>query len=244
MASSDKTPVARWRQYLIAGILTIIPIWVTWLIIRFLLDLLHQTGLPLIELLAATLEEPLPLVAHWLNHPIFQAVIAVVVVLVILLVVGWLSTVVLGRKLISIFDAMMDRIPMIKTIYGATKNLITSLQHKPDGVDRVVLIDFPSPEMKTVGFVTRTFKDTDTGRELAAVYVPTTPNPTSGYLEIVPVDKITATTWTVDEAMTFIVSGGATAPETMNFEKGATANEPSSDASQGTGEDPAEPKTS
>ena len=71
--------------------------------------------------------------------------------------------------------------------------------------------------MKTVGFVTRTLQDQNTGEELAAVYVPTTPNPTSGYLEIVPVDQLIATDWTVDEAMNFIISGGAVAPENIPF---------------------------
>jgi uncharacterized membrane protein len=72
--------------------------------------------------------------------------------------------------------------------------------------------------MKTVGLVTRFLKDTNTGRELAAVYVPTTPNPTSGYLEIVPLDQVTSTDWTVDEALAFIMSGGAVAPDSMNYD--------------------------
>jgi uncharacterized membrane protein len=70
--------------------------------------------------------------------------------------------------------------------------------------------------MKTFGFVTRVFKNTH-GRELAAVYVPTTPNPTGGYLVIVPVEDIIATDWTVDQAMTFIISGGAVAPQRMPY---------------------------
>jgi uncharacterized membrane protein len=73
--------------------------------------------------------------------------------------------------------------------------------------------------MKCVGFVTRIIREQGTGRELAAVYVPTTPNPTSGYLEVVPVDRLTPTDWTVDEAMSFIISGGAVSPETMPFER-------------------------
>src|SRR3546814_13873480 len=71
--------------------------------------------------------------------------------------------------------------------------------------------------MKSIGFVTRVLKEQGTGRELAAVYVPTTPNPTSGYLEIVPVEKITPTDWTVDQAMSFIISGGAVSPESIQF---------------------------
>ena len=115
----------------------------------------------------------------------------------------------------------MARIPIVQTIYGATKKLIDTFRNSPDGAQRVVLIDFPSPEMKTVGFVTRVMLDKDTGRKLAAVYVPTTPNPTSGYLEIVPAENLTATDWTMDDAMTFIVSGGAVAPESMNYDKSA-----------------------
>ena len=124
----------------------------------------------------------------------------------------------IGKNIIALFDKLMERIPLIQTIYGSAKKLITSLQKQPNGTQRVVLIDFPSKEMKAVGFVTRTFNDSKTGRELAAVYVPTTPNPTSGYLEIVPLEKITTTDWTVDEAMTFIVSGGAVPPEKMDFD--------------------------
>jgi uncharacterized membrane protein len=99
------------------------------------------------------------------------------------------------------------------------KKLITVLGDQPKGnVQRVVLINFPSSEMKTVGLVTRTMRDKTTGRELAAVYVPTTPNPTSGYLEIVPIENVVSTDWTMDEAMAFIVSGGAIAPETVTYE--------------------------
>ena len=64
------------------------------------------------------------------------------------------------------------------------------------------------------------------GAELAAVYVPTTPNPTSGYLEIVPMEKITPTDWTVDQAMSFIISGGAVAPEFIPFSPPAHAPKP------------------
>ena len=82
----------------------------------------------------------------------------------------------------------------------------------------VVLIEFPSKDMKTVGFITRILTDEQTGRQLAAVYVPTTPNPTSGYLEIVPLENLVPTNWSMDEAMTFIISGGAVAPEKITYE--------------------------
>ena len=73
----------------------------------------------------------------------------------------------------------MKRIPLANTIYGSARQLLDILQTKPDGTQRVVLIDFPHNEMKTLGFVTKVMREQGTGRELAAVYVPTTPNPTS-----------------------------------------------------------------
>src|SRR3546814_3179921 len=85
------------------------------------------------------------------------------------------------------FETLIARIPLASTIYGSARKLLDILQTQPDGTQRVVLIDFPHDKMKSVGFVTRVISEQGTGRELAAVYVPTTPNPTSGYLEIVPV---------------------------------------------------------
>ena len=90
-------------------------------------------------------------------------------------------------------------------------------------MQRVVLIDFPSRDLKAVGLVTRTLQDAKTGEALAAVYVPTTPNPTSGYLEIVPVSRIVSTDWTLDEAMNFLITGGAVAPESIDFHGPAPA---------------------
>ena len=123
----------------------------------------------------------------------------------------------IGQRLLRWFETLVARIPLASTIYGSARKLLDILQTKPDGTQRVVLIDFPHAEMKTLGFVTRVMREQGTGRELAAVYVPTTPNPTSGYLEIVPVEKITPTDWNVDQAMSFIISGGAMAPDAIPF---------------------------
>jgi uncharacterized membrane protein len=122
---------------------------------------------------------------------------------------------VIGRRVLDAFDGLLHRIPLVQTIYGGTKKLMTVLQNKPGGMQRVVLIDFPRRGMKVVGFVTRTMVEEGTGREMAAVYIPTTPNPTGGYLELVPVDELTPTDWTMDQAMAFIISGGAVAPDTL-----------------------------
>ena len=127
--------------------------------------------------------------------------------------VGWAAQRVFGRRLIEAFEAVLGRVPLVKTIYGGVRKLIGTLEgQSTEGGQHVVLISFPSEEMKTVGILTRLMIEESTGRKLAIVYVPTTPNPTSGYVEIVPVERIVTIDWTIDEAMSFIMSAGAVAP--------------------------------
>lgn len=205
------------QRYLIAGVLTAVPLWITWLIFKFVLGQLSRFGRPWVKALSAQLQDQAPSVARWILEPWFESALAVLVTLLALYLLGWAATRVIGKRFIDLFDRLMARIPLVQTIYGGTKKLLAALQQKPEKIQRVVLIEFPSPHMKTVGFVTRVMRDQN-GVELAAVYVPTTPNPTSGYLEIVPIERLTATNWTIDEAMTFIISGGAVAPEVLRYE--------------------------
>jgi uncharacterized membrane protein len=102
-------------------------------------------------------------------------------------------------------------------IYSSTKKVISVLQTKQDNVQRVVLIDFPNADMRAIGFAMRTFHETTTGQELTAVFVPTAPNPTSGYLEIVPTANLIPVDMTADQAMAMIVSGGVVGPEKITF---------------------------
>jgi len=205
------------RQYVLAGVLTIIPLWVTWLVFGFIFSLLKRLGGPFASALARAVGNAVPYAAPWLQLPSLQAFVAVVSTLAVLYMVGWIATRVVGHRIIAAIDALIARIPLAQTIYGATKKLLSALQSKPEGVERVVLLEYPIQGMKVVGLVTRTFRDAATGRELAAVFVPTTPNPTSGYLEIVPVDMLTSTDWTIDDAMSFVMSGGAVAPGTIAY---------------------------
>jgi len=211
------------KKYVLTGLLTVIPLGLTWVIVEFLLGLLTRIGSPGVRWIAARMQPHVPWLAAALESRWFLTVVAVLFVAFVLYILGWVATRVVGRRLLGFFDALLDRIPLVKSIYGAAKKLIGTFQKKPGEAERVVLIDFPSPEMKTVGLVTREFTDQDTGRKLLAVYVPTTPNPTSGYLEVVPADKVTGTTWSLEEAMTFIVSAGAVAPGSkMNYDRSAS----------------------
>jgi uncharacterized membrane protein len=207
------------RRYVFTGLLTALPLWITWVVFDFVLALLARAGRPAIQPLATAFETSEAVVSQWLLHPVTQFAASALITVLALCLLGFLATRVVGRRLIDWIETGLERLPLIQTVYGSTKRLLEALRSRPEGVKRVVLIPFPSPEMKAVGLVTRTFIDKGTGREIAAVYVPTTPNPTSGYLELVPVDRLTPTDWTMDEAMAFIVTGGAAGPEQLQYEK-------------------------
>ena len=205
------------QRLFLTGLLTLLPIWLTWVVVKFVFVMLSDTSLPLVQPVLMNLATSYPHMLAWLVDPWVQTALGLLSTLLVILLSGVMARRVIGQRLLGWFESLVKRIPFASTIYGSARQLLNILQTKPDGTQRVVLIDFPHTEMKSIGFVTRVLKEQGTGRELAAVYVPTTPNPTSGYLEIVPVEKITPTDWTVDQAMAFIISGGAVSPESIPF---------------------------
>jgi uncharacterized membrane protein len=207
-------PALHVKRYLITGLLAFIPVWITWVVFKFVFTLLAGVGAPLVTGIIELIGLGAPDAARLLQRDWIDSILAFILTILALYLLGWLSTHVLGRRILGTFDKLLERLPLVHTIYGGVKKLMTLMRNKPGGTQRVVLIDFPSPQLKSIGFVTRTFIDAG-GREIAAVYVPTTPNPTGGYLELVPTDRLVATDWSMDQAMAFIVSGGAVGPEAL-----------------------------
>jgi uncharacterized membrane protein len=229
--SNPRSFSRRLQGLFFTGLLTLLPIWLTWVVVKFVFVMLSDLSRPLIDPLLQNLATTAPEALGWLAQAWVKTALGLIATLGVILVAGWLTRRVLGQRLLRWFEALIGRIPLANTIYGSARKLLDILQTKPDGTQRVVLIDFPHPEMKTLGFVTRVMRENGTGRELAAVYVPTTPNPTSGYLEIVPVENMTPTDWTVDQAMSFIISGGAVAPDSIPFSAKGAASQAASKTS-------------
>jgi uncharacterized membrane protein len=208
------------RSSFLTGLLTLLPIWLVWVVFRFVFGMLSDVSRPFIGPLTAQMAANNPEMLGWLAAPWVQTAIALFVTVVVITAVGLMARRVAGLQLIRWFESLIARIPLAKSVYGSARQLLDMMQTKPDGTQRVVLIEFPHPGVRSVGFVTRIFTDAASGREIAAVYVPTTPNPTGGYLELVPVDELTPTDWSVDQAMTFILSGGAVSPgKNLPFDK-------------------------
>ncbi|MBB1061004.1 DUF502 domain-containing protein [Marilutibacter spongiae] len=205
------------QRLFLTGLLTLLPLWLTWVVVKFVFVLLTDVSKPLVGPVLARVAASAPQTLGWMDDPWVITVLALLATLGVILLSGVMARRVFGQRMLRWVESLIQRVPFASTIYGSARKLLDILQTKPDGTQRVVLVDFPHTEMKSIGFVTRVLREQGTGRELAAVYVPTTPNPTSGYLEIVPVEKITPTDWTVDQAMSFIISGGAVSPESIPF---------------------------
>lgn len=206
------------RRYLLTGVITVIPILVTVFVFSFFLSLLSDIGRPKVVILANAVKPLSPDFSRWLmDVPWLSSGLAILLTLGMFYLLGWAMTRLVGRQILRSVEDFLRRIPLVTTVYGSTKKLIEAFQKDLDKAQRVVLIEFPHCRMKAVGLVTRTFDDIDTGEAIAAVYVPTAPNPTGGYLEIVPVAELVPLDWTVDEAMTFVLSGGTTAPDNIRF---------------------------
>ena len=211
----------RWgfRRNFMTGLLTVIPLAITWWLFDFIFGQLSRFGQPVVRAIAKEYDTSSPLIAALFRQPWFDDLLAIAIVVVAIYLLGWVASRVIGRQLLQALEALVTRLPLVQTVYGSVKKLVSALQTKPDNVERVVLVNFPHDKMKAVGLVTRTLTDARTGEALAAVYVPTTPNPTSGYLEVVPLDQLVSTDWTLDEAMNFIISGGAIAPENIPYSR-------------------------
>lgn len=205
------------QRYFLTGLITLLPLWLTWVVFRFVLGLLSSLTAPGIHALAEWLSASFPMAFGWLEISFVQNAIAVVCTLVLIYLVGLAANRVFGQRLLAAFEQFIERIPLVQSIYGGAKKLLAMVGNKESRGERVVLIEFPHPGVKAIGFVTRVFNDADSGVEVAAVFVPTTPNPTGGYLEVVPTDRLIPLDWSMDQAMAFILSGGAVGPERIAF---------------------------
>jgi uncharacterized membrane protein len=211
---------ANFQNNLLAGILTIVPLVVVWTVFSFILTLLAAAGRPMAEAVTGYLARDFPALAPWAHNRAVGWIVDVLVALLVLYGIGAVAGRVVGQKLIEWVERGIARIPLVETIYSAVKKLIDVLRQKPGENQRVVLIDFPHEGVKTIGFVMRTFPDARTGEEIAAVYVPTAPNPTSGYLQLLPLSKLTPTDLGTEQAMTMILSGGAVTPAKLSLKGG------------------------
>jgi len=149
---------------------------------------------------------------------------AVTVVLIYL--VGVIASNVLGRRLLRYGESVLERVPVARHIYTGIRQIVNGFSepHKT-GFMQVVLIEFPRRGTRTLGFITNEESD-ETGKKLINVFIPTSPNPTSGFLQIVEENEIIRTDLSVDAALRMVVSGGRVSPTEVREKLFAVNEEP------------------
>lgn len=134
------------------------------------------------------------------------------ITLVLIYLVGLIAGNVIGRRLIGYGESVLGRIPIVRYVYNGTRQILQSFR-MPDatGFMQVVLAEFPRKGTRTIGFITNEVSD-ESGQKLLNVFIPTAPNPTSGFLQILREEEIIRTDISVDDALKMVVSGGRMSP--------------------------------
>ena len=193
------------KRYLIAGLLVWVPLGITMWVLHFLV-----TSLDSILLLLPETARPETLLGFYIPG------IGVVVAFLILLVTGVMTANFLGLRLLRAWESVLIRIPFVKSIYSSVKQVSdTLLSDQGNAFRKALLVEFPHAGSWTIAFQTGNPAPAVAARlegEHVSVYVPTTPNPTSGYFVIVPRNRVHELDMTVDEALKYIISMGVVAP--------------------------------
>ena len=194
--------LGRLRNYIIAGIVVLVPIGITLYLTRFFISISSK------------------LIPNELNPnsylPFAIPGLEILLAIIFITIIGSLSLSFIGKKILKIFNDILKRIPILRTIYSAIGQMTETLAPKKGSKKSVVLVEYPRKGSWAVGFATRE-NDGEISRKtntnLINVFVPTTPNPTSGFLLMFPKDEVIYLDMTFEEASKFIVSAGTSDPK-------------------------------
>ncbi len=206
--------MSRLKRYLIAGILIWLPLGVTVLVVRLFIEMMDRT-----VLLLPVDYRPEALLGF--SIPGFGILLA----LVIILVTGMIAANLFGRRLVVLWEAILSRIPLVRSVYSSVKQLAeTVFSSNGQSFRKVLLLEYPRRGLWTLAFQTGTDvgeAQSRTGQDVINVYVPTTPNPTSGFFLMVPREDVQILDMSVDEGLKMIISMGVVVPDQVKADKEA-----------------------
>jgi len=219
------------RNRIVAGLVVVLPLWVTFLTVTLVFRLARDTSLWLV---VAFLHSPLgaPLLDTWglesstvardglgaLPLTVRWAIglFAALLTIVLLYVLGAVTANVMGSRIVRFGETIVDRVPFVKVIYHATKRVVgTFAGNGKRPFKQVVLVPFPTHTIRSVGFVTKAFHDQNTGDPLYSVFMATAPNPTTGFVLVLKQSEVVELDWSIEDAVKAIMSGGVLMPDAV-----------------------------
>jgi len=188
------------RQFL-AGLAVLLPIGLTIYIVWALFNFVSKSVAPL--LIKIPLLQEMPIVAI--------RVIAFLITFVIIWIIGLVATNIVGRKILKLPEVLLLKAPVVNRIYHTIRQIIQTIIVSRTAMRQVVLVEYPRKGVYTIAFVTNTYEEK--GKKNVSLFIPTTPNPTSGFFVIVPEEEVVPLKMTVEEAMKLVVSAGIITPQ-------------------------------
>ena len=207
--------MARLRQAFLTGLAIVLPLTITVWVLGLLVRLLEGLSSPVLLAVLRVLQPDLAAdaaIATWV-----VPIVGVLLTFVLVVLVGALAGNFAGRRLVAAFERLMLRVPVVKGIYGAARQLIDAFSRKDEVFRRVVAVEYPRPGIWTIGFLTQSGASMPRGdgpplSDVSLVFLPTTPNPTSGWLAVVPDRQVVPLAMSIEDGVKLIVSGGLVAP--------------------------------
>lgn len=202
----------RFRRLMIAGLLVIIPAVIAVYAVLFIMGLADAIFGGFVDSVFL-IRKDTDLTANPLYQPT-KTFIAFLMACFVIMFVGWLSTFLLVRRIIHFGERIVSRVPLVKFFYNTPKEVLhTFTSSRKDSYKRVVMIEYPRRGIWSIGFATGEVIKKPEEAPLVAIFLPTTPNPTSGYLLLVPAEDVYDTNIPVEDGARLIISGGILAPE-------------------------------
>jgi uncharacterized membrane protein len=214
----QKSFLARWRSNFLTGLAVTFPALLTLAAVKWLVGTISSVTDLLLFFLPRTLTHESLVNANDGKGPMFWywSLVALVLAVVLISAAGVLARYYIGKKVIDWTDRVLMRVPLLNKFYGAIKQVNDAFAGNKHSFKTVVLVEFPGPGNYSVGFITSEQQgeiQQKAGRNLVNVFVPTTPNPTSGFLLLVPEEKLTKLDMSVTDAIKYIVSLGSISQE-------------------------------
>lgn len=201
------------RQFF-AGLAVLLPIGLTLYIVWTLFNFVSKSVAPL--LIRIPILQEMPVVAI--------RVIGVLITFVIIWIIGLVATNIVGRKILKLPEVLLLKAPVVNRIYQTIRQIIQTIIVSKTALRQVVLVEYPRKGVYTIAFVTNVYEEK--GKKNVSLFIPTTPNPTSGFFVIVPEEEVIHLKMTVEEAMKLVVSAGIITPEDYSITAKITKNNP------------------
>ncbi|MCC5788812.1 MAG: DUF502 domain-containing protein [Opitutales bacterium] len=215
--SSGIGPIASVRRALLSGLLLITPLVVTLYVLNLLIT---NVGGPFSGVFFLYLPEEIRTNPRWSMYMNIAATFKVVVILILL---GYLSRYLAAKTMVNLSEKIIERLPFVNTVYSSVKQIVSTFSAQQRAVfQKVVMLEYPRKGTWALGFLTSQAKgeaQAKTSRQLCNIFVPTTPNPTSGFLLLVPEEDVIELNMSIGEGMKLIISGGAVVPPYPRPEK-------------------------